>query len=192
MKNKNETITLYTGQRQVVLDTLKNEGIYHVKKNYVKEKYREVSSIFLEAYSWLVKEMEKRVHKPEGAEYPVWVFTKKRDVEVPKGSELIILEVPVEHVLLFEQKHWNRVLNLSYLGESEEEEEEFQVELERQGITSQSDLFLTAFYPHLKDRVKKSWGNLFRSSLNRNASMQGALWEIRVEWIQNRDELGIE
>ncbi len=71
MKNKNETITLYTGQRQVVLDTLKNEGIYHVKKNYVKEKYREVSSIFLEAYSWLVKEMEKRVHKPEGAEYPV-------------------------------------------------------------------------------------------------------------------------
>lgn len=190
MENK-ERMTLYTAQKTVVLDTLKRDEVYHVKKSYIREKYREVAPIFLEAYSWLAMEMEKKIQKPEGAEYPVWVFPDKRDVEVHDDTRLMVLEVPPEKVLLFEQKSWNRILNLSYIGDSDQEEEDFQLELERQGIGAQSDIILTAYYPQLKHRIKKSWQKLFEKPVNPEAHLQGALWEIRAEWIQNREELGI-
>ena len=49
-----EKTTLWTCQSRTVIDTIIESGVYHVKKEYIHNKYKEVSCIFLEAYNWFV------------------------------------------------------------------------------------------------------------------------------------------
>lgn len=74
-------ITLWTAQKMIVLDTIKEKGTYHVKKEYIIKKYEESAKIFLEAYNWFVGQAEKIVPKPEGTEYPIWLFTDTKYVD---------------------------------------------------------------------------------------------------------------
>lgn len=182
-KNMNDKITLWTAQRKIVIDTIEEKGVYHVKKEYILEKYEESSSIFLEAYNWFVREAEKIVPKPMGAEYPIWLFTDLKYVDHHASFSILELHVDTNKTILFDMGKWNRILNLSYIPKDLKDEKEYKELLDKQGIYDETDIYLKNYYPHLKAKVRGSWHRLFDNSITLSNSMQAALWEIRKDWI---------
>jgi hypothetical protein len=178
-----EKITLWTCQDRVVIETINERGVYHVKKEYIHVKYKEVSSIFLEAYNWFVLNAQKIVPRPEGSEYPIWLFTDLSYIDYSKGYYILKIEVDSKNVIVFDREKWNRILNLSYVPNDSGDDKEFKKFIEKQGIYDETDIFMKNYYPALKSKVKKSWDRLFDNSVGLSNSKQASLWEIRKDWI---------
>ena len=189
MAGTGHTITLYTAQADPVAEAIRRDGTCFSKEAYVQKKYGESAPIFVTAYSFFVEKKKKRMERPEGAEYPYWAFHDSYNVDPSGGYGMLKLEVPLDQVLLFDVRDWNRILCLKYLGETEEEEREIQNQLAEQGLT-ETKIMLTNFYPEWKMRIKESWKRLFRLNEKLKAGqdvtkngIQAGLWQIRREWI---------
>ena len=189
MGEKCNTITLYASQADPVIEAIERNGVCYSKEAYVRKKYQESAKIFTTAYSWFVREMEKYVKKPDGAEYPYWAFREAYNVDQSMGGNFLTLEVPLDEVLLFDMYDWNKILCLKYLGEDEADELAFQAYLKQRGVR-EMDAVLTGFYPELKQKIMGSWPRLFRHHEQIRAgeesgakSVQAALWQIKKEGI---------
>ena len=189
MGEKCNTITLYASQADPVIEAIERNGVCYSKEAYVRKKYQESAKIFTTAYSWFVREMEKYVKKPDGAEYPYWAFREAYNVDQSMGGNFLTLEVPLDEVLLFDMYDWNKILCLKYLGEDEADELAFQAYLKQRGVR-EMDAVLTGFYPELKQKIMGSWPRLFRHHEQIRAgeesgakSVQAALWQSKKEWI---------
>ena len=110
MGEKCNTITLYASQADPVIEAIERNGVCYSKEAYVRKKYQESAKIFTTAYSWFVREMEKYVKKPDGAEYPYWAFREAYNVDQSMGGNFLTLEVPLDEVLLFDMYDWNKIL----------------------------------------------------------------------------------
>lgn len=190
MDIRNNKVILYSSQAEAVLQIIERDGECFSKRKYVEDKYQESAPIFVSAYSWFVHEAEKYVVRPENAEYPYWAFKDIYSVEASGDSRIIKLEVPVDEAVFFDMYDWNKILSLKYIGETETDEQEFRKMLRDYGITRESDVVLTNFYPNLKRQVKESWKRLFRhhediinGETQGIGSIQAGLWTIRKEWI---------
>jgi len=174
---------VWTGQGSIVADTLKQTGRYIVKSRYVDQKYRDTAWIFQEAYRFLMERSRDYMPRAEGAESPIWVYTDP--VNIPKDSDTHLwrLEVPRAQILLFDTRKWNKILNLSYIGDNRGEEEEFDRWLRRRGVRDPLDVFATSHYPLEKAEVKKSWRKLFLDEKVEPVYEQGMIWELRTEWV---------
>ncbi|MBQ9068452.1 MAG: DUF3841 domain-containing protein, partial [Eggerthellaceae bacterium] len=62
-----DTITLYTQQAQVVLDTIERDGFSRVRWEYIQSKYGEDSWAFRQAYAFFAQTAPSIVALPEGA-----------------------------------------------------------------------------------------------------------------------------
>ncbi|WP_432403940.1 DUF3841 domain-containing protein [Wukongibacter sp. M2B1] len=189
MGTKDNKVELYTIQRPIVIETLKEKGVYHVKREYIEMKYREVSHIFLQCYDWFIKKAKNIVDRPKGSEYPIWTYTNPKYLGYFEDSYLIKLEVPIEDVIFFKMEDWNKILNLSYLAKDKKGELEYLNKLKSYNIQDETEIFMKPYYPQLKSEVKKSWDNLFNhhriireNGLLEDAT-QGSLWEIKESWI---------
>ncbi|WP_300278869.1 DUF3841 domain-containing protein [Peptacetobacter sp.] len=189
MDNKNNKIVVYTLQTEKVVDKINKEGICFSKEEYVNKKYGESSKIFTTVYSWFAKELNKYVKKPEKAEYPYWVFKDLYNIENSNLDKILKLEIPLDEVVLFDVRDWNRIMCLKYLGESKEDEEVFKNKINQYGVL-ENKVVLTDFYPDLKKEIMMSWKNLFRNlDILKNGKdvtingIQGAVWNIKKEWI---------
>lgn len=183
------TVQLYAVQAQPVLDAIERDGVCYSRAEYVRRKYEESAPIFLTAYGWYVREAEQLVPKPTGAEYPYWAFGELYNVDGSAGGQILRLCVPKEEAVFFDVRDWNKILQLSYIGESEAEERAFTAELERRGMNV-NQIMLTAFYPDWKKKIMESWKRLFRhheailtGDCSGVHSVQAGLWRIRKEWI---------
>jgi len=175
-------VTMWTAQTDRVLKTLEEDKVYYVKKRYVDAKYQETAWSFRIAYQFLADEMAARIPQPSGAESPVWLYWDPGWAMSGPGDHLMKLEIPWEEVLLFDLRKWNRILNLSFVGTAKEQAE-FEKELDRQGISAASEVFEKPFYPMLKQKIMKSWKNLFDESTFEEKYVQGAVWYLKKEWI---------
>lgn len=183
MSKSNRKIRLYTSQSEIVLDTIRDKGIYHVKKEFIIKKYEEVANVFLEPYNWFIRNAVNIVPKPEGAEYPIWLFNDLTYVGNHGDSQILEIEADIENVILFDPFKWNRILNLAYIPKDEKDWIEYNESLEKQGIRNEANIYMTGFYPHLKQKVRKSWDSLFEDHIDLSKSYQAAVWELRREWI---------
>lgn len=181
--SENGKITLWTSQREIVINTIKEKEIYNVRKEFILQKYGEVANVFLEPYNWFISKAEKLVSKPAGAEYPIWLFSDLKYVEAHEGCSILEIEVELDKVILFEPSKWSKILNLSYIPKDENDRKEFYELLEKQGIYDETSVYMTNYYPHLKQKVKKSWERLFEEDIDLSKPKQAALWELRREWI---------
>ncbi|MFV0520407.1 MAG: DUF3841 domain-containing protein [Lachnospirales bacterium] len=182
-----EKIKLYTAQSKKVIDTLKDNGVYYVKKQYILQKYGGEASIFLEAYNWFTKNAVSIIPKPFEAEYPIWLFTDINFVERYEDCVVVELEVELENVILFEDYKWNKIQNLSYIPLDDADYLEYNKILQKQGIKNEVDVYLTNFYPLLKNKVRKSWERLFEGERDLSKQKRAALWQIKGEWILSVD-----
>ena len=185
-----EQMTLYTVQTDQVLQTLRQDGFYYVKRAYVSQKYEESASAFLNAYRWYAKQASQIVARPPEAESAVWAFCRAEYLECHPGSHLLTLNVPLAECVFFRMQDWNQILNLRYLGRNEEEKQAFEKKLERQGVPYEGDVYTTPFYPLLQRELLESWRNLFRYDAQVKktgnplfADMQVGLWLLDQNWL---------
>lgn len=189
MEKTGHRIRLYTYQTDVVMEAIRRDGVCFSKEAYVRKKYEESAGIFTTAYSWFVKEAEKIVLKPEGAEYPYWAFKDLYRVDQSGTGNMMALDIPLDEVVLFDLYDWNQIICMRYLGENEEDEKEFRQMLAACGL-KETDIMLTNFYPDWKQKILQSWSRLFckdeqirAGKLDGVGGVQAGLWRIREEWI---------
>lgn len=178
-----DKVTLYTAQRQIVLDTIERYGVYYVKREYIKAKYGESAWVFAEAYAFFRQMAPGYLPCPPEAESGIWLYHDPRWTYATPDTSLIELSIPRDKVLFFDLRLWNRILNLEYIGADERDEREFAERLKRLGLSDTRKLFTTAFYPLEKRRVRESWNRLFSSGGCEPIYLQAASWELRREWI---------
>ncbi len=126
--------------------------------------------------------MEQKIPRPEGAESPFWLFCDPKWTGNVGENCLLQCLIPEEEVLLFDLRKWSQVLNLSYVG-SEQKQEEFRQKLYRQGVKDPLELFRTPFYPLLKQEVIKSWDDILCIDGMEEQYLQGACWQLKKEWL---------
>lgn len=173
-------VTMWTGQQKIVLETIEKTGEYYVKKEFIDQKYQETSWIFKEAYSFFARKASEIVAKPEQAESPVWLFKDRRWVFQNENTVLMKLTIPDDEIVLFDMNKWNKILNLSYLGDAQS----FEEKLKRQGITDPLEIFSKPFYPLLKKEVADSWTDVFQTDDTEEQYIQGAVWRLKRDWIE--------
>ncbi len=176
-------VTLWTCQHRRVLQTLRKSGVYHVKKAFITEKYGDTADIMLHAYQWYVRQARQIVPRPAGAEFPIWLSADPIYELTSPDSVLLQINAPKHLVIFFERAKWNRILNLAYIPQDENDRQDHQQMLERVGIRKEADIVLTPFYPHLRQTVIKSWQRLFEGPLEPTSTSRATLWELRPEWI---------
>ena len=86
---------------------------------------------------------------------------------------------------------WNRILNLRFLG-TEEEQATYDNKLKKYNITYEGDVYTTAFYPHLKTELIRSWQKLFHYDAEIKKTkrlpfedIQGGVWEVKQVWVES-------
>lgn len=171
-----ERVKLWTMQTRDVWESLQRTGVYRTDTALCW-----MAEELPHAYSWLAREMTKRVGPPpQGVDYPVWAWYmqngrhKKPDLRSERwgygpGDEdycCIELEIAPQRVLLSDFDVWHGVLNNGLISDTEEE-----------------DVALEAFHASLSDEEKtaykeKNWERVFDiSPLSNN-------WTTRGEWVQ--------
>ena len=179
---QNSKVTMWAAQTQTVLDVINTDGVSYVKKEYIDKKYGETAWIFRTAYDFFIRRFQAKVAKPKEAESPVWIYMDPKWASAGQGTVLMRLEVPESQILFFDLRKWSEVLNLSYVGEGKEE---FEKELQRQGVRDPMEIFSKPFYPLLKNKVQKSWDRIFEMEHVESQYIQGAVWCIKKEWIKD-------
>lgn len=178
-----DSVRLWTGQQQQVVDALERTGVYHVKWEYISQKYQDSAWSFQAAYAFLSQAAQDRGIHPPGADSAIWLYRDPQWIDLNPGCSLLCFEIPADRLLTFDLRLWNRVLNLEYLGETAQDELDFKRELERLSLTSTLPLFQTSFYPIQKRQVQRSWNRIFHTPVEQEVYLQAAVWELRWEWL---------
>ena len=183
-------VKLFSPQAEAVWQAVENEGTAFSRREYVIKKYEESAGVFLAAYDAYVREAEKIVPRPDERAYPYWAFASEELVDRSGGLRVMRLRVPLDEAVFFDQYDWYKVLRLSYIGETDKDEEAFARGLEMRGIRDSSEAVLRPFYPDVKRQITESWKRLFRhDSAIRNGdtsgvrAVQAGLWQIKKEWL---------
>ena len=183
-------VKLFSPQAEAVWQAAENEGTAFSRREYVIKKYEESAGVFLAAYDAYVREAERIVPRPDERAYPYWAFASEELVDRSGGLRVMRLRVPLEEAVFFDRYDWYKVLRLSYIGETDKDEEAFARGLEMRGIRDSSEAVLRPFYPDVKRQITESWKRLFRhDSAVRNGdtsgvrAVQAGLWQIKKEWL---------
>lgn len=209
MDKKNNSVILYSPQADIVWNTVINEGIAYSRREYVRKKYEECADIFMTAYDAYVREAEKIVPHRDDKAYPYWAFASMEQIDGSGGNRVMKLSVPVDEIVFFDQYDWYKVLRLSYVAESQADEQAYSRKLETRGIHDASEVVLKPFYPDLKREIIGSWNRIFRhdSAIKEQIAsgaadgdgcikldgelsslcVQTGLWCIKREWLCNAE-----
>lgn len=194
MDSQGNKVILYTSQPDEIVDDLRTTGVYYAKSRYIALKYGEVADVFLQAYAWYTRHASGIVAKPKEAESAVWAFCDERYLERYAGFQILKILVPMENIVFFRMRDWNKILNHRFLGVDEEAETAFADKLQKYGVQYEGDIYITPFFPHLKQELIASWKNLFlydRRLKNGEtlpyADIQAGCWCLRSEWIIPRE-----
>ncbi|MBR3124192.1 MAG: DUF3841 domain-containing protein [Firmicutes bacterium] len=190
MDTERNTVTLFSPQAEAVWDALMRDGVAYSRREYITKKYEESAGIFLAAYDVYINEACRIVPRPDDRAYPYWAFASKEQLDLSGGGRVMTLEVPVNEAVFFDQYDWYKVLRLSYIGESEEDEAAFARKLAMRGIRDSSEAVLKPFYPDIRREITGSWKRLFRhdgaikkGDASSVRAVQAGLWCIKKEWL---------
>ena len=179
-----DCISLWTRQSQQVVDALLHDGHCSIRKAYIEAKYQQAGWSFQIAYGFFIQHMGTRLPPQAEEESPYWLHGTAEATGVFSDTPLLHLEVPVEHCLFFDQRKWNKILNLEYLANTNEEAAAFQKKLTQQGLHHASQVFRVPHYPALKQEIQKSWLRLFQQDRPEPAYLQAAVWHLERSWCQ--------
>ena len=189
MGSANNHIILYSPQDTIVWRVVNEFGISLSRREYIADKYEESAQIFLTAYEAFIREAEKIVPRCDSTAYPYWAFASPEQID-SMDRKVMKLEVPINEVVLFDQYDWYKVLRLSYIGETQADEDAFARKLGLRGIRDSSEAVLKPFYPDIKREITESWKRLFRhdadirrGDFSGTRAVQAGLWRIKKEWL---------
>ena len=179
-----ETIQVWTKQHRAVLEELERIGRYTAKKAYVELENGDCAPIILEAYNWLVGHAPGGEGRPADAEYPVWV-SFSRDLAMLPQEDHVLLELTVDRALVtpIHVAKWGTILNYSYLPQDEADAQRHRALLQLYRV-SDTQAYLSQFYPEIKREIVASWDRLFDDTVQINSDLRyGVLWEVQRTWV---------
>lgn len=157
-------------------------------KSHIEEKNGAISQYYLELYDWYVRHAERLVPRPEGAEYPIWLFLEEENKLPPlSGSVCLELEILRDLVVLTDVERWGYRVNYLYIPMDEKDRDAREAELKRNGIGNETALIQTGkgnFYPLLKRKIIQSWDRVFEDPATGSGLCQGTVWELKREWLR--------
>lgn len=184
MESSGKTLQAYTRQHLQVLKTLEQTGVYRVQKSHIEEKNGAISQYYLELYDWYVRHAERPVPRPEGAEYPIWLFLEEENKLPPlSGSVCLELEIPRDLVVLTDVERWGYRVNYLYIPMDEKDRDAREAELKRNGIGNETALIQTGkgnFYPLLKRKIIQSWDRVFEDPATGSGLCQGTVMGVET------------
>ena len=183
-----DTITLWTRQVPQVLTALLEDGVYRCREEYIRMKNDTIADYYLELYRWYTREARKYREISPDTPYPIWLSVDEALMLQPVENTVILkVEVPVEKVLLCNNDAWEYRVNYWYVPVNAEDADNHRAELARYGIHSDDELIKThkgTFYPHLRQKIEKSWSRIFTQMNVGNDMLVATTWELRKEWIR--------
>ena len=179
-----ERITVWTKQHRAVLEQLEQVGRYTAKREYVLKENEDCSRFVLEAYNWLVKHSPLAAQKPADADYPVWLSFSREGTYLPQPNTVMLeLQVDPKQVVQVPVAKWGMILNYSYIPKDEADAKRHRRLLEDYH-TSDTQAYMSQFYPQITREIIDSWDRLFDDAIKVNSDQRyGLIWEIRKEWI---------
>ena len=157
-----EPVRVWTKQHAGVAEELARTGVYRAKGRYIALDLKEHAPLVLEVYDWLVAHTPAAPHRPEGAEYPVWVSFLREGTMLPgEGAVILELELDPELITRINVAKWGAMLNYAYLPRDEADARRHRKLLSDYGA-SDARAFMTSFYPQIKREILDSWQRLFR------------------------------
>ena len=177
-------IKVWTRQHRSVLETLRQEGRYRAKREFIRMDLQEHADLVLETYDWLVRACPDAANRPADVEYPVWV-SFRRDATMLPDANTVILELELEEAQITRVNiaKWGAILNYSYIPADEADDRRHKKLLRDYGV-SDAKAFMTQFYPDIKREIIASWARLFDDRVQLgNDWCYGTIWEVKQEWI---------
>jgi len=193
-------LTLWTIQSLGAWSRLQKDGVLRADGRRVRRKYRR-------AYEWLARHMDERLGcRPSERALPLWAWyqwngatCRKPDLRscghmpLGDGGVRIEFEISDRRVLLSDFDLWHYVLNYWYLPESQRDDEAFESELSRRGLSFYKNKPLRHAAFHRK--ITESWARIFdldwtdsgRSIAHPRArkSIQASFWELRRNQVRD-------
>lgn len=178
------SIKLWTRQHHAVLDTLERTGRYTAKKRFVELENEDCAPIMLEAYNWLVRHAPGAEGRPPDAEYPIWAsYSRARAMPRQDGRVLLELTLDAGLVTPVPVDKWGTILNYGYIPASPEDAGRHRALLEA-CRTSDTQAYLSQFYPDIKREIVSSWDRLFDDEIRLlNDDCYAIIWEIQMPWV---------
>ena len=178
-------INVWTKQHEHVLKSLKVNGRYTARREYVVMELKEHAPLVLETYEWLVKNSPDAANRPADAEFPIWV-SFDRDAVMMLTDNTVILELELDEAMITKINiaKWGTILNYGYIPADELDAARHQ-RLLKDYRTSDVQAYMSQFYPQIKREIKSSWSRLFDPQIKLgNDSAYGTIWEVRQEWVK--------
>ena len=160
-------ITVWTKQHRSVLEQLEKTGRYIARREYIEIENQECAPLVLEVYDWLVQHSPNAGKKPKDVDYPV------------------TLKLRIDHALIapVHIAKWGTILNYSYISLNEQDARRHRQLLESYRV-SDTQAYMSRFYPQIKREIVSSWDRLFDDSVHLNSDQKyGIIWEIKKEWV---------
>ncbi len=182
-------ISLYTRQHQNSRYELERKGIITNKEFYIKLHMMDISDFFIEKYRRFIAMAEKRLPRPEHADYPIWCSVSKNNCLKPTGESLVYcLEVPKDEVIYFSGIKWDLVLNNLYIPKDYADACDYQEQIKNLGVTDQYNFLdgkYKGMYPEIEKKIIDSWERIFEIDEWNEFKVQANLWHIKKEWIKH-------
>ena len=179
-------ITVWSKQHENVWKVLQETGRYTVKREYIIKDLKEHSELVLDTYEWLVKNGPDYGNKPADVEFPVWVSFRQDATMLPeKGRVSLELEIEESLITRVNFTKWGMILNYSYIPADKADEKRHKELLEAYGV-SDTQAYMSQFYPEIKREIRESWKRLFDDDIQIGSDgCYGNIWEVRREWVKN-------
>lgn len=176
---------VWTKQHESVPQVLEQTGRYVAKKSFIEQDLGDEAPLVLEAYDWLVKNCPIAPLKPKDAEYPIWVSPAREATMMPSPNTVILeLEVDTAAMAFVNINKWGAILNYSYIPADKDDDKRHRSTLSEYGI-SDTQAYMSRFYPQLKRTITNSWHRLFDDSVSMGNDLSyGILWEVKKEWVR--------
>ncbi|MEF2562362.1 MAG: DUF3841 domain-containing protein [Negativibacillus sp.] len=177
-------ITVWTKQHRSVLEQLEKTGRYIARREYIEIENQECAPLVLEVYDWLVQHSPNAKQKPADVDYPVWVSFAQDTTYLPQ-EQTVTLKLDLDPALIapVHIAKWGTILNYSYIPLNEQDARRHRQLLESYRV-SDTQAYMSHFYPQIKREIIDSWGRLFDDSVHLNSDQKyGIIWEIKKEWV---------
>ena len=139
------TVTVWTRQVSQVLEEIERTGSYHVREEYIREKYDVISDHYIERYRWFTQMARKRIRIPEEYVFPIWLaLSDAQKLPPAEGTVTFTLEVPEDQILVADMDRWGYCVNLMYVPLNPADERSHNEELKQMGIGNEALLFTSS------------------------------------------------
>lgn len=178
-----DKVRIWTRQNSGIVKILREQGRYIVKKEYIAQKMEEHAGLYLDVYSWYTSAASKLSPRPADAFYPIWVsLAPEEGLGASEGNVIIEALVDRQRLITIDIDKWGCIVNYMYIPLNEADAEEHEKMLKRYN-TDDCTAYMSGFYPHIKNKIIKSWDRLFDDGITLSPVKVGTIWELKQEWI---------